>query len=129
MGIRITRHDERNLTVFTVSGRTEVDEQLEALRAYYADGPTAHTLWDFRGLDGPRLSTEDLHRIVRFVRREGARRPSGRTALVAATELDYGLGRMSSILSSSLRVPVEIQAFRSIEEAEAWIASAPPAAR
>ena len=58
---------------------------------------------------------------IDFVKSRGLKRGAGKTALVAETQLDFGLGRMSRSLAESENVPWEIRAFRSMAEAEAWI--------
>ena len=72
------------------------------------------------GLAGERLSADDLQEIIAFVANYRTERLHGRTALVSAQDLDYGLSRMSETLAELKNLPWEIRHFRGREAAGAW---------
>jgi hypothetical protein len=115
--------DSRGLTIFTVKGELTFDVQMNALKAFYSGEPTANVLWDFRLMEGNRLSSDELGKIFAFIRANQAKRPNGKTALVAATDLDYGLSRVSETLSHVQHLPWDMRAFRSMDDALKWIDS------
>jgi hypothetical protein len=111
----------RDLTVFTVEGELSFEEQVEVLRIFYGGDPTTNVLWDFRNITGNRIQSEEASEIVSFIKRNEAKRPSGKTALVVSTDLDFGLSRVSQAYGESEGLPWEIRAFRSMESAYRWI--------
>lgn len=119
----ISQHQDaaRELTIFTVTGELTFAAQMEALRRFYGEAPTANMLWDFRRLEGSRISSEELRRIIAFIRGQKDKRPYGKTALVSTSDLDFGLSRMSEAYAQSEGLPWDIQAFRSMAEALRWL--------
>jgi hypothetical protein len=111
----------RDLTIFTVEGPLTLDEQMAVLKKFYEGAPTANVLWDFRRATGNRITSTELRRIIAYIKSMEGCRVRGRTALVAATDLDFGLSRMSQVLGGIEKLPWELRAFRSMTEALAWI--------
>ena len=109
------------MTVFTVAGALTYAEQLAALQEFYDGNPTANVLWDFRSIEGNRITIEELNKIIVFIKRRESKRPHGKTALVSTTDLDFGLSRMSQTYADIHNVPWQIRAFRSMDEAIKWI--------
>lgn len=110
----------RDLTVFCIEGELSFEEQMEALRQFYEGTPTRNVVWDFRRLEGSRISSGQLREIISFIKWHGKKRPAGKTALVAATDLDFGLSRMSQAYADYEKVPWPIESFRTMDEALAW---------
>lgn len=75
-------------------------------------------LWDFRDADLSLLSTESITEMGQY----SLHFPSGinnvKVAIVAATDLEYGLSRMFE-MSSLAKTPISV--FRAIEQAEKWL--------
>ncbi len=122
MGITITRKDEADLTIFTVSGELSADEQIQALSDFYGSTPTMNAIWDFRGIEGKRISSSELRKIIAFSRQHSSKREGGKTALVTGTELDFALARMGEAYAEMEGTPWTPRTFKNIEEAEAWLA-------
>lgn len=102
----------------TVEGHVTLDVVLEAIDALCVDGAyaTRSRLWDFRGCTMD-LSNEDLRRIVEY---GSARdRGPGRVAILADSDLVYGLGRMYEVFRSSRSS--EYRAFREEGPALEWL--------
>lgn len=112
---------DRDLTVFVGSGELTFEDQMVALREFYGNEPTAHVVWDFRGIEGSRITPAQLRSIVAFVAEQRDKRPGGKTALVSGTDLDFGLSRMSQAYADSARVEWTIEVFRTMDEALAWL--------
>jgi hypothetical protein len=94
---------------------------MNALKAFYSGDPTANVLWDFRLMEGNRVSSEELEELFALIEDNQWKRPKGKTALVATSELDYGLSRVSETFSLIKELPWEIRAFRSFDMALDWI--------
>ena len=94
------------------------DVILRAIDALCVEGgyATASRLWDFRGCTID-LSNEELRSIVEY---GGARdREPGRVAILADTDLIYGLGRMYEVFRSS--GASTYRTFRHEARALAWL--------
>jgi hypothetical protein len=122
MAILHSLDEDRNLTVFSVQGELSFEEQMAALRRFYDGTPTRNVIWDFRCMEGQRVSSEEMRKIISYIKRQDQKRPAGKTALVAATDLDFGLARMSQAYADQEELPWQIESFRTMEEAFIWIA-------
>ncbi len=111
----------RNLTIFTAKGELTYAEQLATLKEFYDGHPTVNVIWDFRSIEGSRITSEELNRIISFIKSQESNRPQGKTALVATTDLDFGLSRMGQAYADIQELPWQIQAYRSMDEAIKWI--------
>jgi len=121
MAITRTLDEERDLTIFAVEGELTFVEQMAALRKFYEGTPTCNVIWDFRQLEGYRISSDELREIISFVKDRGKDRLGGKTALVSSTDLDFGLSRMSQAYADHEELPWRIESFRSMAEAFTWI--------
>jgi hypothetical protein len=117
-----TSHDlSRDLTIFTASGELTYAEQMTVLQAFYGGDPTANTVWDFRAIEGNRISSEEVGKIISFVKQKVDRRKKGKTALVSGSDLDFGLSRISEVYADIENLPWQIRAFQSMDDALKWI--------
>lgn len=123
MPITIEKSDSDALTTFTVSGEMTLPELMGALGRYGRGGPTRLELYDLRKLTGERLSSADIHSLIDFFRKYPAvRPPESKTAVLVASDIDFGLGRMVSMLSDG-QVHFKIDVFRSRDKALNWLRS------
>lgn len=121
MVISHSTDEGRDLAVFYVKGELSFEEQMATLRRFYDGTPTRNVIWDFRQMTGHRISSDELREIVSFIKWHGQNRLAGKTALVSATDLDYGLARMSQAYAEQENVPWQIMGFRTMEDALRWI--------
>jgi hypothetical protein len=121
MTISSSYDDKRHLTVFTVKGELTFDEQIATLKDFYGGAPTANVLWDFRAIEGIRVSSEELHEIILFIKRHQSKRPQGKTVLLSIKDIDFGLSRVSEAYANYEKLPWKMKAFKSMDEALKWI--------
>lgn len=76
-------------------------------------------LWDLRLATVAGLSPGDFRRLRLFVRLRSGERGGGKTAVVVAHVVDYGLVRMFELMCED--VPLKIAVFRELVSAEAWL--------
>jgi hypothetical protein len=112
---------EKDLTVFTVTGSMTLDDQIAALKEFYDGEPTAKALWDFRKVAGKRLTFDEIDQLIAFVKRHGGKRTAGKTALLTATDVDFGVSRMSDAIADREKLPWKVRAFRSMDDAMKWL--------
>ena len=91
--------------------------------ASYVDNPDAERphreVFDLREVGTYEINGDDVRMIVEYVRTTGDRFKGGRVAYVANRDMPYGMGRMFSFFAEDLGI--EIQVFRDIKEACAWL--------
>jgi hypothetical protein len=86
---------EKDLTIHAASGEISADEILRKIRSYYEEGEVTRLLmWDLADADIGKLSASDVRDFVNLTNSLTGPRAGGKTALVVATPLAYGMGRM-----------------------------------
>lgn len=121
MAVIIDRNDPDELTTFTVSGKVTLPELLRALDRYGRGGPTRYELYDLLELKGERLSSADICSLIDFFQKYPNIRPrESKTAILVASDIDFGIGRMISMISDG-QVSFKIEVFRSLEKALSWL--------
>lgn len=123
MGIKAERRND--LTVMTVTGRTEAGEVIRAIDDWYAGSPTTNILWDFSEAELEDVEVAEVNRIAQTARKYADRRKAGRTALVFSKDVGYGLGRMFGTLQEVRGSGVRYRSFRTYDEALSWLESPP----
>ena len=126
MTITSTIERARNLTRLTVVGDVTVPEMRETIEQFWeAEELTLDVLWDYTEASMERLTNVDLQNLVPVGKRYGdrfAERRGGRTAIVAPGDLEFGMMRVSQTLSGMSGYPFEVRVFRTMGEAESWLA-------
>ena len=122
MPVAISIDRTKNLATVTVSGVVRLPELIAALNTYGAEGPTRNEIYDIRNLSGERLSSDDISSLAAYFNRFSPRRrpPGSRTAIVAASDVDYGIGRMIALMTED-HVPFEVEIFQSLQAAQDWL--------
>ncbi|MCP4643218.1 MAG: hypothetical protein GY851_22415 [bacterium] len=116
-----TKYPEQELAVLVVKGDTTIDEWLDALTRYDAEGPMKYELYDLRQQTTP-LSSDDIHRIVQLSEKDRhLRPPEGKTAIIVGDALKFGLARMYELMSEIEGVTWETKPFYTVDEAAGWL--------
>jgi len=123
MGIKITRDEDRDLTIHDVTGLISEGEMYDALENLYKQEPTALVLWDMSQADESKVTPDILQRFVRKSAELGVRRQGGRTAVFAPKDLQYGFARMSEAYTEIESAPFIFRVFRSRQKALQWLTS------
>jgi len=115
---------EGGLAVFTVRGMVSAEMYAQTIQDFYDQGPvTKNVLWDLTESTLDHLRTEDVKQIGRVPRKFVAERAGGKTAIVAPTDLAFGLARMYEFSAEPAEVPFAVKVYRSMEEAVTWLSS------
>ena len=99
MSIKITRKGNQDLTIHVVTGPVSEEEMIEAINAFYNQNPTTALLWDISRAKMEHIQVSSIEAFVQHAAKLGARRVNGRTAILASSDLQFGLARMSEILT------------------------------
>jgi hypothetical protein len=113
--------NDKQLTILRVVGEVSFKEIMTALKQFMEKQPTLNELWDFREGKLPTVTSGNLEQIAFYVRDNAHERAGGKSAFVASRDLEYGLSRMMRTLAEMKEVPLEIEVFRSFEEATQWL--------
>lgn len=115
---------EHGVRIATFHGTVDNRELLHAYGAQLADpGYDARLddLVDLRAVQGLDLGAAALRELMKLFSRVDALGYATRLAIVAPSDLGYGLGRMYEMMRAG--APEEIGVFRDVAEALAWLAS------
>ena len=119
--IETTIDEKQNLTIHKCSGDLNEQELLDTIESFYGDNPTLYSIWDFSNSSFDKISNEFLRQMFSIVQKVGSNRQGGRTAVIAPSDLEYGMARMFQIMSNTNDFPFKIKVFRYFGEASQWL--------
>ncbi|MBM4161478.1 MAG: hypothetical protein FJ217_10300 [Ignavibacteria bacterium] len=119
--IRKSTDRAANVTTYECEGRLSAEEIIEAVQALYEGVPTHYVLWDLSSADTSGFRSDDIQGIASFVKRQAHSRVGGKTAIVAAGDLSFGLSRIYEAYAAMEGQQAEVRTFRSLEEARQWL--------
>ena len=116
--------DVRRIVRWVLRGPVDIRELVSTLADIMTNDdfvPGMATLWDARSADVSGVSRGDLELLGSFNRSTSDTRGVGKQAVVVSSDLQFGIARMADVLGASPNR--ETMTFRTMEEAEAWLAS------
>ena len=119
---RLAIDPAQHLATTTLSGAIEAREIRDAFEDMLAHpdfAPGMNSLWDLREAQLETISVEAVQRLVAFVAKHSEARGEGRAALVAESDVAFGICRIYEAFASAL--PTDVRAFRRLEEATEWL--------
>jgi hypothetical protein len=123
--MRIEIDKARRLARITLHGQIHADDVIGSFRELL-DHPdlTADTnsLWDLSDGSLAQVSRQDVHDVESYMRGFRDVRNGIKAACVCPQDLNYGFARMYEMLCERVG-SVRFRVFRSVAEAEAWLAS------
>ena len=115
----------KNLTIYTLTGELTLDEILNALKSFWeAHTLTLNLLWDAQGAKVNQLKSEEVAKIIEFIGQYKHRfeeRKGGKAAIVASSNLQYGLSRILGTFYEIEGFPTQLKVFRIMDEAMEWL--------
>ena len=119
----ITQHIDKanHLTCFKVTGELSFEDILHTIKAFYADDPTNNVLWDLIDTTKANLDSEKVESIAALRSNYAGTREPGKTAIVAKSDLLFGLSRMLEVNSELQNVSYPIMVFRNLDDAYQWL--------
>ncbi len=93
---------------------------LDAVLSHPAFRPGLACLWNMRGVSEGGLGHDSLEEIAVVMRDRGQERGEGRSAIVAARDVDFGAARQYQ-MKFAQGVAVHFRPFQDLDEAEAWL--------
>ena len=124
MTVNITHDKDNDILVVTVVGELSLASLAEAAQQIVSTdkhAPNISALWDLRQADTSNIDQHFLKSLVALRENQYKEREGAKLALVANSDLKYGLSRMYEMLSSDL--PQSMHVFRTINDAKDWLGS------
>ena len=110
-----------SFTLHTAHGVMTKKDILTIVDNYYQGTVTQCILWNFVEAELTQISSEDVRVLASLTKTYCKARPGGKTALVFARLVDYGIGRMFQILSEMSDENVEFMPFSDMASAREWL--------
>lgn len=118
MPILAERNDELGVWELSTTGALTLDEIVRLVDEHdWERAP--RVLWDLRNLEEAPRTSPELRLAADLLEEAHRRLEGGRTAIVVARDLDFGLARMFQAFADGAGVRYEI--FRDREAALAWL--------
>ena len=115
----------KNLTVYTLTGELTLDDIQSTIKSFWeAHELTLNALWDARRAKLTNLESSDMESITAFIGQYTHRfeeRKGGKSAVVASSDLQYGLSGILGTLYEIKDFPTKLQTFRQMDEAMEWL--------
>ena len=125
MAITSTVEKSKNLTIYILTGELTLDEILNALQSFWeAHTLTLNLLWDARSAKLSQIKSSDLIDITGLAGQYKYRyeeRKGGKSAIVASSDLQYGLSRILGTFYEMEAFPTQLKIFRIMDEAINWL--------
>ena len=121
MQIHLEYDRDKNILFGSYSGTftlQEFETQLAEIVSTSTFPANVPTIWDLTEMDFSQMDWDFINKLLE-IRAKFPTRGDALIAIVAATDLTFGVSRMYASKGDSL--PQTMQVFRSIEDAEAWI--------
>ena len=121
MPITVDTDPNRDLTIYKATGLIEFEEVLYALKAFYDDEPTPNMLIDLTDLPTIQISPKEIQELAAFQPRFSGNRAPGITAILATTDLHFGLARMFEAENAIHGSPHAVMVFKDMASAISWL--------
>ena len=110
------------LATHTITGELSLEDVMKAMVNLFTHPefrPDMAILVDISNGSAETLSQEDIDEFVNLTRAMGEKRGSGRSAILAAKDLDYGIGRIiQALLDDTTR---DLRVFRDRDVCLQWL--------
>jgi hypothetical protein len=122
MPIKSKVDKKMNLTIRTLKGEISADDLKSVLASFIKDRPAESVLWDLREAEpGGKILSSDLEKMARFVKENQSIRRRGKVAVVASSDLAYGLARTYEAFAEIEGISYSVRVYRSMEDAFNWL--------
>ncbi|MBD3671796.1 MAG: hypothetical protein HUJ29_13585 [Gammaproteobacteria bacterium] len=122
MSLETEIRESEGLVVHTITGELSLDEVKQATVRLFSNPafrPDMSILVDLREGTANALSQQDLDDFVELTQAMDEKRGNGRSAILAARDVDFGIGRiLQALLDGSSR---SLQVFRDYKQALKWL--------
>lgn len=116
-----TRYPEIDFTCFVSKGETTIEDWLQTITNYGAEGMTTRELYDLRQQTNL-FSAEEISRLLnQTINDQDLRPPEGKTAVMVDEAVKFGLARMYEMQAEAQDVSSTTQVFLELDQALDWL--------
>ena len=116
-----TKHPDLDFTCFVSQGETTIENWLQTVSDYGAEGMTTRELYDLRGQTNL-FSNDEIGEILGVALKNlGKHKNNRKTAIVVDSVAQFGLSRMYELKSEVEGVPTKTRVFYQLDEAIEWL--------
>jgi len=123
MSISLAYNPQNKILYVTVVGPFSFDEYVSSIQKILHTTeypPNVSALWDLRKADLETADQDFLNKIIQ-TRKQHPERVNANTAIIAATDLEYGVSRMFETLAEIDTFSQKLKVFRDYAEGEKWL--------
>ena len=114
----------KNLSKYLFTGKISADDLINTVKDIFKGEITNNLLLDFRQAHpDENFLSQDLEKIARITKQYWELRKSGKTAIVASTDIAFGLARMYEVFVRIEELTHTVRVFRSMDDAIEWLDS------
>jgi len=122
----ITSHVDKtkNLIIYTLTGEPTLDDIRSKIKSFWeAHALALNALWDVRQAKLTDLKSSDgsITALIGQYTHRFEERKGGKSAVVASSDLQYGLSRILGALYEIKDFPTQLKIFRIMDEAFEWL--------
>ena len=112
----------KDLSTYVFSGKITSDDLINTVKDVFKGEITNNLLLDFRQAQpDEQFLSQDLEKIARITKQYWELRKSGKTAIVASTDIAFGLARMYEVFVRIEELTHSVRVFRSMDTAIEWL--------
>jgi len=115
----------KELIIYTLTEELTLGEIQSTIKSFWeAHELMLNALWDARSAKLTNLKSSDMETVAAIVGQYAHRfeeRKAGKTAVVASSDLQYGLSRILGTFYEIEDFPTQLKIFREMEEALGWL--------
>jgi hypothetical protein len=116
-----TTYPDLDFTYFVSEGETTIENWLQTVRSYGAEGMTTRELYDLRGQTNL-FSNDEIGQILEVaVKNQAIHLNDRKTAVVVDSISQFGLSRMYELKSEVEGVRTKTQVFYQLDDAAEWL--------
>ena len=117
----IKTDNDDEFSTLVIKGRVEQGELITFVKSFYSNERVPLAFWDLRQADLSNIYGEELENLIQYLERNFEQRKGARSALLADSELAFGLARMLEAQWELKELPLQIRVFRKHQEALDWL--------
>lgn len=111
----------RQLTIYTLTGKTTLHDLLEEVENFYKEEPTENVLWNLLEANLYNLNAKDAEVISSHSARYDNNIKRRKTAIVSNNEHTYLLAEWFKLYGEMDNLPFKVGVFESLSEAKHWL--------
>jgi len=112
----------KDLTTHIFTGEISSNDLISVVESFFKGELTKNLLLDCRNAKpDERILSQDLEKIAGVTKRYWELRKTGKTAIVASTDIVFGLSRMYEAFVKIEGLTHSVKVFRSMDEAIEWL--------